>query len=343
MDSIGITFLKKSENSVTVQVTTKWITPLEKVDRIYGHSIIKKNGKWYLKPQKLDNDIPPNQLIASNQTQFYNHGRRRITTQQTYHEDVLRQPLLKVLSAKLVKFKGSYSIVGELQNVNNVPADISIKGTLYNKNDKQLAQYDVKFHAKHKLMPKETTNFRIDFEGIAWTSTKDTIPPTFNPDQFTPIQLNEQPVTFDLQCAGNVATTDLYKSVALQEWTLHQNQLKGTLFNYGTQEVTIPQVLTSYYSEEGKLLWVDHHFTLDGIRIQRKQAFEITMMDLSDLQVIAEGLDNCYVNGLPNAEITTGVPDNLNESFAREMMQPVEGNGYSFFQIELNNYIGNPK
>jgi hypothetical protein len=58
-----------------------------------------------------------------------------------------------VLSAKLVKYKGSYSIVGELQNIDNVPADVSIKGTLYNENNKELAQHDVKFHAKHKLMP----------------------------------------------------------------------------------------------------------------------------------------------------------------------------------------------
>ncbi|MAU16991.1 MAG: hypothetical protein CMH46_15795 [Muricauda sp.] len=343
LDSMGITVQKKSESSVEMQVDTKWITPLEKVDRSYQHTLVKKKGRWYIKPKKVDADIPPNQLITSNKTQYYNHGRRRITTQQTYHEDILRQPLLEVLSAKLVKYQGSYSIIGKLQNIDNVPADVSIKGTLYNKNNTQLAQYDAKFHAKHKLMPKETTTFRVDFEGIAWSSTKDTLPPTFNPDQFTPISLDEQPVTFDLQCAGNVATTDLYKSVALQEWTLEQDFLKGTLFNYGAQEVTIPQVLTSYYTEEGELLWVEHHFTLDGIRIQRKQSFEITMRDLTNLEIIADGLDNCYVNGMPNSDISNSYFGERNEDLKWEMMKPYTGKGYTYFQIELNNYIGNPK
>ncbi|WP_421809109.1 hypothetical protein [Flagellimonas sp.] len=343
MDSIGIIKIRETESTIEMEVATKWVTPLEKVNRNYQHTVVKKNGQWYIKPKKVDNDIPPNQLIASNQTQYYNHGRRRITTQQTYHEDILRQPLLEVLSAKLVKYQGSYSIVGELQNIDNVPADVSIKGTLYNQNDKQLAQHDVKFHTKHKLMPMETTTFRIDFEGIAWSSTKDTLPPTFNPDQFTPISLEERPFTFDLQCAGNVATTDLYKSIALQKWRLDQEVLTGTLFNYGTQEVTVPQILTSYYNENGDILWVQHHFMLDGIRIQRKQTFEIPMMNLQELEIIADGLENCYVNGLPNSEISERYFSDRNEQMKWELMHPFDGKGYQYFQVELNNYIGNPK
>ena len=34
-------------------------------------------------------------------------------------------------------------------------------------------------------MPKETTAFKSNFEGIAWSKTKDSIPKTFNPDEFT--------------------------------------------------------------------------------------------------------------------------------------------------------------
>ena len=140
-----------------------------------------------------------------------------------------------------------------------------------------------------------------------------------------------------------MATTDLYKSVALQEWNLVEGLLKGTLFNYGTHEVTIPQVLTSYYTEEGEILWMEHHFTLDGIRIQRKQTFEIPMMDLSELEIIAEGLENCFVNGLPNSEISNRYFSDRDENIQWEMMRPYTGKGYRYFQMELNNYIGNPK
>ena len=222
-------------------------------------------------------------MFTANTTTFYNHGRRKITTQQTHHEDVLKQPILEILTAKLVKYQGQYSIIGELQNVDDVPADVVIKATLYNDVDKELAIYNSKFHMKHNLMPKETTPFKINFEGIAWSSTKDTMPPTFDPDQFTPIALEEQPVKFNLQSAGNVANTDLFKSVALQNLEFTEQGINGTLYNGGIQEVTIPQLLISYYDDKHELLWVDHQFLDEGIRVQRKQYFNYNPLNIENL------------------------------------------------------------
>ncbi|RDY58434.1 hypothetical protein [Flagellimonas nanhaiensis] len=343
LDSIGAQIENHSENTAEMQVFTKWITPLEKISRTYHHSLVKTQGKWFIKPKEKNHDIPPNQLITSNQTTYYNHGRRRITTQQTYHEDILRQPLLEIISSKLVKYKGRYSIIGELQNIDNVPADISLKGTLYNCKDKMLAQHDVKYHIKHKLMPKETSVFRIDFEGIAWSKMQDTLPTTFNPDEFTPVALDEEPVNFDLQCAGNVATTDLYKSVSMQNMTLQDDFIKGTLFNHGIEEVTVPQILVSYYGDRQNILWVDHKFLLEGIRVQRKQDFNLPKIDISKLKVIHESLDNCYVNGIPNQEVSQRFSTNKDASQKQDMLTPLDGKGYDFIKIELNNYIGNPK
>jgi len=298
---------------------------------------------WYIQPSNLDNDIPPDQLFTSKGTTFFNHGRRRITTQQTHHEDVLKQPVLEVLSAKLVTFNGRYSIIGELQNVDNVPADVVVKGTLYNDDDKELANFNVKYHIKHKLMPKETTTFKINFEGIAWASTKDTLPPTFNPDEFTPVDLVEQPTKFNLQCAGNVANTDLYKQVSLQHLELTREKIKGTLFNTGVQEVTIPQLLISYYDDAKELIWVGHSFLVEGVRVQRKQFFEYTPQDITSLKVISSSLDNCFVNGLPNAAIAQKIFINRNRAHAKDQLQPFKGEGFDFIKLEMNSYIGNPK
>jgi hypothetical protein len=38
---------------------------------------------------------------------------------------------------------------------------------------------------KHKLMPKEITSFKVNFEDIAWLKNTDTKPTTFNPNEFT--------------------------------------------------------------------------------------------------------------------------------------------------------------
>tara|TARA_R110000796_G_scaffold104102_1_gene213767 strand:+ start:149074 stop:152160 length:3087 start_codon:yes stop_codon:yes gene_type:complete len=343
LDSIALKFSDKSNNSAHVKVTTRWITPLENIYKDYFHTVIKRNGKWYIEPSDLNNDLPPDQLFTSNNTTFFNHGRRRITTQQTHHEDVLKQPELKILSAKLVQYKGQYSLIGELQNIDNVPADVVIKGTLYNDTDKELAKYSSKYHMKHKLMPKETTSFRIDFEGIAWASTKDTIPPTFDPDEFTPVTFEEQPTKFNLQCAGNVANTDLYKEVSLQQLQFEKNKISGILFNSGIQEVTIPELLISYYDEQNQLIWVDHQFMTDGVRIQRQQFFKYEALNLTDVKIITSSLANCFVNGLPNAEIGLKTFPNRNIAHPNAYLQPFSGDGFNFIKFDINSYIGNPK
>ncbi len=343
MDSIGVELLEETPTAAKAKVNTVWITPLEKLQKEEVVEMVRLGGEWYLKPSKFDNDIPPDQLFTANGTTFYNHGRRKITTQQTHHEDVLQQPVLEILSAKLVNFEGHYCVIGELQNVDNVPADVVIKATLYNEKDIELANHNAKYLIKHKLMPKETTPFRINFEGIAWSSTKDTLPPTFDPDQFTPVDLSERPLKFNIQAAGNVANTDLYKAVALQELQLANGSYQGTLYNSGIQEVTIPQLLVSYYNADHELLWVDHQFLTEGVRVQRKQYFEYEPLDLLELETIHSGTENCFVNGLPNAAISAKLFPTRNRTHVQEQVQPYSGLGFSFLKFHLNSYIGNPK
>tara|TARA_R110002033_G_scaffold30064_3_gene66941 strand:+ start:17482 stop:20571 length:3090 start_codon:yes stop_codon:yes gene_type:complete len=343
LDSLGIEIYDETENSAKAKVATRWITPLENVFNNDYHELIKRKNKWYLKSSKVDNDIPPDQLFTANSTTYYNHGRRKITTQETYHEDVLKQPVLEILSAKLVKYKGQYSIIGELQNVDNTPADIVIKATLYNDNNKELANYNAKHQIKHKLMPKETTTFKINFEGIAWSSTKDTLPPTFDPDQFTPVSFEEQPTKFNLQSAGNTANTDLYKHVALQDLEYNEQGFNGVLFNSGVQEVTIPQLIISYYDANSQLLWVDHKFVTEGVRIQRKQFFNYKPLDLDSLEIISSSLENCFVNGSPNKAIADKIFPNRKVIHEKKQTQPFKGKGYEFIKFEINSYIGNPK
>lgn len=342
LDAINTEIISQTDDLASVKVNTYWITPLEKIHKTYYRSLTKVNGKWYIEPEDITADLPPDQLYTSNTTNYFNQGRRRITTEQTYHEDILKQPVLEVLTAKLVKFNKSYAIVGEIQNIDNVPADIVLKGTLYNDDNKALATYNAKYHIKHKLMPKEVTAFRINFEGIAWSKTKDSIPNTFNPDEFTPIELEEQPTKFNLQAAGNVSGSDLFKNTTLSITGIDDDYISGSLFNSGTEEVTIPQLLVSYYNENKDLLWVDHLFIRDGIRQQRKQTFQYPILKDHSIRVISNDMSNCYVNGLPNKPISDKIVSNRIVDHANEELQTINHSNYKFIKLEVNTYIGNP-
>jgi hypothetical protein len=342
LDAIDTEIISQTDSLARVKVNTFWITPLEKINKTYYKALVKVHGKWYLEPEDINADLPPDQLYASNTTNYFNQGRRRITTEQTHHEDVLKQPVLEILSAKLVKFQNHYAIVGEVQNIDNVPSDVVLKGTLYNDDNKALATYNAKYHVKHKLMPKEVSSFRINFEGIAWSKTKDAIPKTFNPDEFTPVEFEEQPTKFNLQAAGNVSGSDLFKSTTVSISEINNKHISGSLFNGGAEEVTIPQLLVSYYDNKENLMWVDHLFVDGGIRQQRKQPFEYGVLDLNTLQTINDDMANCFVNGLPNKDISNKIVANRIINHTSEELQTVNHHNYKYIKLEVNTYIGNP-
>ncbi len=343
LDAIDIRIVNQSNEKAKVVAKTKWVTPLEIIEKEYNLNVAQIKGKWFITPTKLDNDIPPDQFISNSGTGFFKQGRRAISTQQTYHDDVLKQPVLEILSAKLIKYNTEYIIIGEVQNVDNVPADVTLKATLYDKNNTKLASHNAKFVIKHKLMPKEITSFKVKFEDIAWLKNTDLKPTTFNPNEFTPLEIKRIPATFDIQCAGNVAITDLYIQVALSNLETTSKTLKGTLFNYGIQEVTIPELLISYFNSNKELIYVDHFFVREGVRVQRKQYFNYTFLNLKKLSLLQSSLKNCFVNGMPNESISMTVVPNRNSKSEEEQLQSVKGNGFDYIKVEINNYIGNPR
>ena len=191
-------------------------------------------------------------------------------------------------------------------------------------------------------MPKEITSFRINFEGIAWLDSASKKPDTFDPNEFTPVDLSDIPTKFNLQCAGNVATSDLYKGVSIAELRQENDYIEGVLFNSGIQEVTIPQLIISYYNNNHELIWVDQDYIKEGIRPQRKKVFSYKLKDLNSISIINNSLDNTFVNGLPNEAISYKVTPNRKKEQRKVQFIPVSGKSYPYIKVEINNYIGAP-
>jgi hypothetical protein len=343
LDEIATKILKQTDSVATLKVETTWITPLEKLYKTAFKTAVKRNGKWFLKPEKKSLDLPPDKLYSKNNTSYFNQGRRRITTEQTHHEDVLKQPVLEIVSAKLIKFNKRYAIIGTVQNIDNMPADVVLKGTLYNDKNKELATYSAKHIIKHKLMPKEVSAFRINFEGIAWSKIKDSIPKTFNPDEFTPLEISEQPTKFNLHAAGNVSNSDLFKDIVLSNVSTTSKFINGTLFNSGIQEITVPQVILTFYDKNKEIIWVDNLFLKEGIRQERKLHFQYSFPKNPIIKIINDNMRYCFVNGLPNKNIASKILPNRNRKHTTEKLQKVDHPLFSYLNIELNSYIGNPK
>jgi len=341
LESMNVATEKLSDTIAEVSVVSTWITAIEQSEYKEVFQVVKRNYKWYVVPNEKNTDLAPEQLVQSNSTHYFNHGRRRITTQQTHHEDVLKRPVLEVLSARLICLDGKYTVIGEIQNIDNVPADIDVKARLYDQFDQQLASYNAQYTIKHCLMPKEITSFRVDFEGVAWLKKDDLKPSTFNPKEFSAASFTEIPVKFSLECMGNVLTRNLYKNVALSNVSYGNGKVRGELFNYGLKEVTIPQLVVSYYNGDNQLVWVDHKFLKNGIRVQKKRSFEYALADLEGVEIINSGLDNCFVNNLPNAEIAAPVLPLRNQLYQSKYKQTFsDATGTYTVKIEMDNFLG---
>ncbi|HBT09216.1 MAG TPA: hypothetical protein DEB18_06735, partial [Leeuwenhoekiella sp.] len=149
-----------------------------------------------------------------------------------------------------------------------------------------------------------------------------------------------KPVTFDLHVSANVANTDLYKSVVVNDIRIEDEMLQATLFNPGTQQATIPQVLLSYYDAAHQLLWVDHHFLKEGVRQQRKQEVHLKLQPKAT-ELISARMQAIFVNGLSNEEIARKVIPNRKSTQQYATHIALKNGGY--LKVELNNYLGNPR
>lgn len=340
LDDISIDIISQNDTSAVAKVFCEWITPLNVLSKVEYIDVILKNGKWYIIGNKPNVDLPPDQLIIDISPDFYNHGRRRITSEQTYHKDVLKQPSLEILNAKLIKKNSHYQIIGEIQNIDNLPADITINGTLFSEKSKELATYNAMYHMKHKLLPKEITSFRVDFEGVAWSNVKDKIPDTFNPNEFTALHMNKKPDRFNLQVAGNVSGKDLYHSVSINGMFINDSIMNITLYNSGLKEVTIPQLIISYYNKNREMIWVDHVFSEQSIRQQRQSVINYQLKDVSEIKIINKSIKHCFINGLPNKSMAREIVPNRRVNDYYNFLQPIDSIGNYFIKVELNAFLG---
>lgn len=325
IDNMNHTIIDSSNDYAKIETKIEWVTPLETYNRTSVHEVIKKGYKWYLKPLEVQGYIPTNQFTNVPGNNFLNQGRRKITTEETFHEDVLDRPVVQVRSCKLVKKDGKYYVIGQIQNLDNYPVDITIKSSLLDSKKQILTSYDDKFHLVHKLLPKEVTAFRIEFDAVDWKEITEKI----------------EPSTFNLKVLGTVANQDLYKSISLRKVSIESKRIVGELYNFGSQTVSITQFIQSYYNKNGELIWVDTSISEKSTFPQKANPFDITIADYDLVEVITiEQESIILVNGLPNDLVTSKYLSSDEQAYNDRI--PIPNSSKVYMKIQLNNFVGNP-
>ena len=292
LDSLSVSFEPTREpHRLEANIEARWITSLTQYYTEHQMFLIKDKGKWYLEYPEYKNQIPPDEFIRIAEIDYYIQGRRTFDKERTSKEDVLDRPNVYISEAALVQRKESYFLVGEMVNLDNDPAFLSVEAVVYDQEYKEMFRNHVKDPIFHTILPKERTAFRIDL---------------FN---FVPDTLPRTPKHFVLFVKTSVTSDPIYRFTG---WQLARDQPQEGLglevLNYGLKEIVVPQLLISYVNPEQQICWVEPHYLSLGIRPQRKKQIDIPYPNMDEIQVLLTGNDdNLIINGSRRNEILAGV------------------------------------
>lgn len=306
LDSVRVRTLTSEPARVEVEAATNWVTALAEYPTLQRHTVVRRDGVWYVEPATGAIAIPPDQFVRRPVVTYRLQGRRRVTTETTSFNDVLDRPELQLLSARLVHTGGRYSVVGEVLNLDVDPADMTVTSFLFDAAGQPLTWYNAQDVMMHKLLPKEATPFRIDFEGVAGAALEDGATPVdFKPGAVTPVRLVRPLSAFDVYAKAVVTGRDLKRDVTAQDIRVELGangrlHVRGNLFNTGTEDAVVPQVLVTLYDDQGRVVWVDHTYVEQAVSPQRAQAFDVPLTPRDDITVVLEKGD-LYANLLGSA------------------------------------------
>lgn len=367
LKSIVTTVTEETATGTTVSADLTFLTSLEEF-----HMTRKLVTRWYQNTWWIDLPPaevyqPPDQFVQRQGVTFLEQGRRALATDGTSTADLQDRPQLAFGSVRSVLVDGRWVVVGEVTNMDVDPADVTVNAQIRDKSGRLLASWDAAQVLMHKLLPGETSPFRIEFQRIAGTGAYGTEvdggvkkneagpdaqagtaapqpsassssglhgPVEFDPLQITPLVLGAADVPASIAVYARGVVTPRGTTRGLQVTGLHVTEadgasyLEGEVRNDMTVEAAIPHLLVAYSSADGELAWVDHAYLADSIAPQRRTTFRIPLADGSGFKP----------SGLPTTGYT-GVDGPARAPRRPTMLRAPESSGFAGITVYASTYI----
>ncbi len=337
LNNVRAQIVAAESNRVNLLVETDWVTALSTYPTTQLLTLVLRDGSWAIEPDVVDVTVPPERFFRRGEVGWVSASRRRVISQPTDFADILDRPDLQILSARLVRHTGRYSVVGELINTSSDPADVTVTAFLYAAGGSELSRYNAQEVLMHKLFPKEVTPFRVDFEGVAGAVLTDTLDlKNFKPGAFTPPLITQPVESFAVYAKAVITQHDLSRNLTLQNLEVYRaddgsTHLRGQLLNTGTAEATIPHVLLTYYDAKGQVAWVDHMYIRDAVRPQRDQMFDIPLASSGEVATASEQSELFGTTLLP--EVSPDAP-------WRERLPLPPATGFAALRVSVHAFEG---
>ncbi|MDZ8276586.1 hypothetical protein R2Q81_11595 [Microbacterium aquimaris] len=350
------------DDRAAVAATLTFLTSLQTYEVTTVLPTVLTESGWRIQLPASDPTTSPDQFASRPDVRFVSQGRRDVSSEVTSLLDVVDRPELLVDQVRTVQIDGRWIVIGQVTNTDVTPADVTVQAQLRDPDDDLLVEWDAAQVMVHKLLPGESTPFRIEFQNIAGTGdygfeadggvlgTNDdysvvdaeadepedlTAPVEFDPQAITPLALAPGDVVDAVQVYARAVVTDAPIPTGLQVQGLRVEvtedgafHLRGTVRNDGVTEAAVPHLLFSYLDASGDLAWVNHAYLENSVAAQSTADFDVLIP--SDL-----------VLGQPDVETSAygGPSHNQPDTSWADGIPLPDGTGFSWVSVTLTSFM----
>ncbi len=296
LDSMTTSVVSDEADRAVVVANLQYLTSLkwhivdEEVD------VVRRGGRWFVVADEPDLVVPPDQLVRRPEVDYLIQGRRRVTSATSDLIDIQDRPELRIRQARLTEHDGLPVVVGEVENLDIDPADLTLTAVLFSTEGEVLGRYNATDHMMRTLLPRESTPFRIDFQRVAAGPNVD-----FDPQAFSPIEFDDRIGSVEVYAKAVVTQTGLFRGLQLGRADIVSSpdglELDVEIRNDGVVEATVPIVLVSYLDDGGEVAWVERHYLDDALRPQRSVTTSLRLSENLDVEPSAIDVST-YHNGI---------------------------------------------
>jgi hypothetical protein len=265
-------------------------------------------------------------------------GRRQPRTESDLYRDRADRPNVEISNGRLVRYNGRYSVLGAITNTDSDPAHVTVQSDLLG-NDSSLARQNAGRVFGQRLLPAETSGFRVDFEGILPLSDDQALG-DFDPTIFIPPRLSEPPKYASLNVTAMMTDTGLYRSVGLNNIRIYEEDgapvIRALAVNTGTLESSITRVIALAFDTQGQAIWTETGFVESNIYPGQSAPVVIKFPKASEIEVIADiNAPQIQVNGRM-------MQQSLGPTSILANTIPLDIPGYSALRLYVSSFVNDP-
>ena len=334
--SVSVMPRDASDSLTTWEVTLDWLTSLElRTERVEVTTVLR-DGAWRIAPMGLRPVQTPARLQRGNEVTWNVTGRRQPRIETDLHRDRLDRPRVALHGMRLVERGGRYSLVGALTNADADPAMTSLFGELY-AGERRQTRTAAGQVIEQRLLPAETTGFRVDFEGVL--SLEDAAD-SFDPTLFIPPEFDARPDAARIEARALVTGSDLYRGIALNAVRITDGEdgpvVSGIAVNTGNETATIIRVIALLYDEGGAPVWAESGYVETNIYPGQSAPFSLKLPARDAITIVADlGLADTAVNG-STQQADTDLPGSASGTI------PLSARGYSALRLQVSTMTFDP-